>query len=164
MDITACGSLKLARRPNAQRQSDNQGTKIMNQQILIEAVCILTGGLSLVASLIAISRLRSIHRVTVAFEEAANKELEVLSNEVERLTRQAGEYGRRIGSLENRAQSRTLETDELSVAVNIKPTITERRHRVLSLARRGQDPQTIAQTLGMPHGEVELMINLGRAA
>jgi hypothetical protein len=135
----------------------------MNQQILVEAVSILAGALSLVVSLVAISRLRSVNRLTVAFQEAANKELEVLSNDVEKLSRQSGEYSRRIGSLENRTQSHALETDE-TISVITKPTITERRHRVLSLARRGQNAQAIAQTLGMPHGEVELMINLGRAA
>ena len=135
----------------------------MNQQMLVEAVCILTGALSLMVSLVALSRLRRINRATASFQEAANKELDVLSNDVDKLSRQSGEFSRRISSLESRKQSSALETDE-SVTVNTKPTITERRHRVLSLARRGQNAQTIAQTLGMPHGEVELMINLVRAA
>lgn len=39
---------------------------------------------------------------------------------------------------------------------------TERRHRVLTLARNGMRGAAIAETLGMPHGEVELIINLGR--
>ena len=33
-------------------------------------------------------------------------------------------------------------------------------HERACLARRGKDPRAIAQTLGMPHGEVELMLNL----
>jgi hypothetical protein len=36
----------------------------------------------------------------------------------------------------------------------------ERRRRVLALARRGQDADTISNMLGMPNGEVELIMNL----
>ena len=136
----------------------------MNTPNIIEAGCVLACVLSLITTLAALVRIRRMHNTTVAFEQAANKELDVLSNDVDRLSRQVGEYGRRITSLESRSLSQTPQTDEAPALLNSKPTITERRHRVLSLARRGQDAQAIAQTLGMPHGEVELMINLGRAA
>lgn len=36
----------------------------------------------------------------------------------------------------------------------------ERKHRVLALSRRGLDIQTIADTLCLPHGEVELILAL----
>ena len=45
-----------------------------------------------------------------------------------------------------------------------KLNATERRHRVLSLARHGQDSGMIATVLGMPRGEVELILDLFRAA
>ena len=41
-----------------------------------------------------------------------------------------------------------------------RQSVTERRHRVLTLSRRGLDVRTIAQTLGMPHGEVTLIIRM----
>lgn len=41
-----------------------------------------------------------------------------------------------------------------------RQSVTERRHRVLTLSRRGQDINAIAQTLGMPHGEVALIIRM----
>ncbi len=41
-----------------------------------------------------------------------------------------------------------------------RQSVTERRHRVLTLARRGLDVKDIAQTLGMPHGEVALIIRM----
>lgn len=41
-----------------------------------------------------------------------------------------------------------------------RQSVTERRHRVLTLARRGLDIKSIAQTLGMPHGEVALIIRM----
>ena len=136
----------------------------MNTPTIIEAACVLACAVSLITTLVALSRVRSMHNTTVAFEQAANKELDVLSNDVDKLSRQSTEYCRRMSSLESRSQTQSTVTDDAPVVSNAKPTITERRHRVLSLARRGQDTQTIAQTLGMPHGEVELMINLGRAA
>lgn len=34
-----------------------------------------------------------------------------------------------------------------------RQSVTERRHRVLTLARRGMDVKDIAQTLGVPYGE-----------
>lgn len=45
-------------------------------------------------------------------------------------------------------------------AVNSRQSVTERRHRVLTLARRGMDVKAIAQTLGIPHGEVALIIRM----
>jgi DNA-binding NarL/FixJ family response regulator len=44
--------------------------------------------------------------------------------------------------------------------VSTRQSVTERRHRVLTLARRGMDVKAIAQTLGMPHGEVGLIIRM----
>lgn len=45
-----------------------------------------------------------------------------------------------------------------------KSGIVERRSRILSLASRGQSPETIAAALGMMPGEVQLIINLNRPA
>jgi DNA-binding NarL/FixJ family response regulator len=45
-----------------------------------------------------------------------------------------------------------------------RTSMTERRHRVLSLARRGLDSISIAGTLGVPYGEVELIMSLSVSA
>lgn len=47
-----------------------------------------------------------------------------------------------------------------AAATGSRQSVTERRHRVLTLARRGMDIKAIAQTLGMPHGEVALIIRM----
>lgn len=47
-----------------------------------------------------------------------------------------------------------------SQAAGARQSVTERRHRVLTLSRRGMDIKAIAQTLGMPHGEVALIIRM----
>lgn len=47
-----------------------------------------------------------------------------------------------------------------AAAAGSRQSVTERRHRVLTLARRGMDIKAIAQTLGMPHGEVALIIRM----
>jgi hypothetical protein len=39
--------------------------------------------------------------------------------------------------------------------------IVDTRHRVLSLARRGKDPASIARQLGLSQSEVELIVRLG---
>lgn len=58
---------------------------------------------------------------------------------------------------------RTLEPVVTATAAALpgsRQSVTERRHRVLTLSRRGQDINAIAQTLGMPHGEVALIIRM----
>jgi DNA-binding NarL/FixJ family response regulator len=45
-------------------------------------------------------------------------------------------------------------------AADTRQSVTERRHRVLTLARRGMDIKAIAHTLGIPHGEVGLIIRM----
>ena len=79
------------------------------------------------------------------------------------------EQARRIAWLESRVRGPVTAPAEEPVAepsadVPAKPSITERRHRVLRLAQRGQDAKQIAATLGMNYGEVELMIGLHTAA
>lgn len=48
----------------------------------------------------------------------------------------------------------------IGAASTARQSVTERRHRVLTLARRGMDVKAIAQTLGIPHGEVALIIRM----
>jgi hypothetical protein len=96
-----------------------------------------------------------------------DEEVGSLSHDLDIASKHAGDNARRIAWLETRVRSTRRDAEpvvKVTTAPAAKPTITERRHRVLTLARRGQDVTTIARTLGMNDGEVELMINLGRAA
>lgn len=94
---------------------------------------------------------------------AKNKEtLEATSQHI-------AELSRRVVWLETRIRhpkqvSEEVLDEKMPGENSTKPTITERRRRVITLASRGQDTETIAATLGMLPGEVELIINLSRAA
>lgn len=141
----------------------------MNPQVILTAE--ITGAafglISLITSLVLFRKTRRLSQAWANFELRLDEEINELSTDLDTASRKSGEHGCRIAWLETRVRSAVVEpkpATETVTSINTKPTITERRHRVLSLARRGQDPQTIARTLGMPHGEVELMINLGRAA
>jgi hypothetical protein len=123
--------------------------------------------MSLFASMVALRKAKRLARAGYALEGDFETSLSDFSRDLDTLSRKSGEQGRRIAWLETSARSGRNEQPavaEMVTGATPKPNITERRHRVRSLARRGQDAQTIAQTLGMPHGEVELMINLLKAA
>ncbi len=94
------------------------------------------------------------------------KSADLIEDSKNRSTDQA----RRIAWLEARIRKpEKIKKDILSQEVLITPkpsetNITERRHRVLTLAARGQDAETIASTLGMLTGEVELIMRIGRGS
>jgi hypothetical protein len=122
---------------------------------------------SFLTSIVAIRNSRRLARAGFALQGEFENSLTEFSRDLDTLSHKGGEQARRIAWLETRARPGRNEQPaaaEMVTGTNPKPNITERRHRVLSLARRGQDAQTIAHTLGMPHGEVELMINLLKAA
>jgi DNA-binding NarL/FixJ family response regulator len=89
-----------------------------------------------------------------------------LEQSVERLLQQNSDYGPRLDWIETRVRQTELNkgtrpADKAEPAADPKrQSITERRHRVLALAKRGLEAQQIAATLGVPHGEVELIISL----
>lgn len=109
-----------------------------------------------------------------AFEQIEELESALADSreKLEESTLQAADQARRIAWLETRLrQPRTARREILEETVLTadhnppsRPNITERRHRVLSLAGSGQNAETIAATLGMLPGEVELIINLNRAS
>ena len=119
---------------------------------------------SLLINLIVIASSRRQRRNWLEVSKRSDEEIAALSRDLDVASQKAGEHARRIAWLESRIRNSQPTKTVSEVPAQQKITITERRHRVMSLARRGQDVQTIAQTLGMNHGEVELMINLGRAA
>lgn len=139
----------------------------MHPQILIITAGAATITLmSFFISIIALGKVRRLARAGYALENDFENSQAEFSRDIDTLSRKAGEQGRRIAWLETRARTGREQpvAVEMVSGVNSKPNMTERRHRVRSLARRGQDAMTIAQTLGMPYGEVELMINLLKAA
>jgi DNA-binding NarL/FixJ family response regulator len=142
----------------------------MNNQMIFTAE-LATSAVSLISfltSVILFKRTKILARTLSYQESRVDQEMAAISGDLDTVSQKAGEYARRVAWLETRVRHTQVEpkpaAEPVAATTNAKPTITERRHRVLTLARRGQDPQTIARTLGMPHGEVELMINLGRAA
>ena len=97
-------------------------------------------------------------------EHALAKNKEIIDTNGQRATEQA----RRIAWLEARVrqpkQIAEETVDDTACTEPQKVNITERRHRVMALASRGQDAATIASTLGIMPGEVELIVNLSKAA
>lgn len=95
------------------------------------------------------------------------QDLHELSRDLDTATERATHQARRIAWLESRVhpgkQLEALHAPETSFDKG-RPPMTERRHRVLTLARRGQAAETIAATLNMAQGEVELIIGLSKAA
>ena len=119
---------------------------------------------SLVVNLIFIASSRRQRQSWLEMSKRSDEEIASLSRDLDVASQKAGEHARRIAWLESRIRNTQPVKPLVEAPAPQKITITERRHRVMSLAHRGQDVQTIASTLGMNHGEVELMINLGRAA
>lgn len=141
-------------------------------QILLGAVSI--GAVSLVVTLVCFFK----QRKNRSLIELTNKQIEELENSLaenktiaEAASQRAADQSRRIAWLETRirqpklAKKDVLDEETLIEKSNAatKANITERRHRVLALAKSGQNAETIAATLGMLPGEVELIINLNRA-
>jgi DNA-binding NarL/FixJ family response regulator len=90
-----------------------------------------------------------------------------LEQQVERLLHQNSDYGPRLDWIETRVRTAEIKRGARGPAAAAEPgqlSITERRHRVLTLAQRGLEAEQIAATLGVPHGEVELIISLNAAA
>ncbi|HUK92354.1 MAG TPA: hypothetical protein VLZ81_18275 [Blastocatellia bacterium] len=96
-------------------------------------------------------------------------EVAILKESLAASSARADEQARHIAWLESRLrpgarQAITDEPREIAVATNEPPSITERRHRILSLAKRGLDVDAISAALGEMHGEIELIINMGAPA
>jgi DNA-binding NarL/FixJ family response regulator len=126
-------------------------------------------------------RARRVLRDLVAVAAEQESAAAELSRELAAATTRADDLARRVAWLESRARTirRTHETETTqephagaaraassagaprAETAPAAPNMTERRHRVLTLARKGMRGPAIADTLGMPRGEVELIINLG---
>lgn len=113
------------------------------------------------------------HLLALATEHEG--QLKTVRNNLSVVSQRAAEQARRLALLEARRQAGAMIPEPALAATlpnpastfvppSTKLSMTERRHRVLALARRGLDVGTIATSLAMPHGEVELIIELNKAA
>jgi hypothetical protein len=126
--------------------------------ISLNALCFAT-------TLILLARYRKLARQHVRTTADLNEEMSAISADLDTVSQSAGEVTRRLAKLEARTRKQPeIEVVQPEVAPSAKLNITERRHRVLSLWRRGLNTQSISSRLGLPVGEVELMIDLEKAA
>lgn len=100
-------------------------------------------------------------------DDEVSKNRETVGSALNRLN----ENSRRVAWVEAKVRKPQVNSEEViddtilsAPVVAPKSSIVERRHRILSLAARGQSSDAIAATLGMMPGEVELIINLNRPA
>lgn len=109
---------------------------------------------------------RAAARRSLTHAHELEDKLFAVHQDFDQLSQRLIEQADRLAWLESRAHSSRIEDETdlvASLAAPSKPSITERRHRVLSLAHHGLDAETIAATIGAPHGEVELIIELNNA-
>lgn len=147
----------------------------MNLELIAALSGIVFGIAGLVFAVVCFGKYRKNRELTeftfAQVEELANS-LAENKEKLEAVCQRAADQSRRVAWLETRvrqpkaAKKDVLEETSLtenSSSNTAKFNITERRHRVLSLAKSGQNAETIAKTLGIFPGEVELIINLNRA-
>jgi septal ring factor EnvC (AmiA/AmiB activator) len=141
----------------------------MNTETIISLSSVFIAVLSLVFAIICFKKqqkqgklIEFAARQIEDLEETLAKNKETLETNAQRVAEQS----RRIAWLETRVRQTKPSSDEVLDDTTpdeaLKLNMTERRHRVITLASRGQDAKTIAATLGMLPGEVELIINLNR--
>ena len=141
----------------------------MNFELAIASIAVLIGVLAAGYARYAFNKSRD-YRELLEFlakriedlEESVMAVRQANDTDAQRISEQT----RRIAWLETRVrQPKPIEEDVLNEAqleASSRSIITERRHRVLKLAERGQSIEEIADTLAMMHGEVQLIINLSR--
>ena len=80
----------------------------------------------------------------------------------------AADQARRVAWLESKMRKPKNPSpevlDDSIITETPKLSMTERRHRVINLANRGKNAESIAASLGLFRGEVELILSLDRAA
>ncbi len=144
----------------------------MTLELSISIAAMLCGAFGIFAALTS----RASYKNCRELLEFAAKQIEDLETMVagseasrEETERKLKDQARRVAWLETRVrQPKTTVKKQEEILPEALPTgslkanITERRHRILTLASRGQTIETIASTLGMMPGEVQLVMNLNR--
>lgn len=145
----------------------------MNLEIIIPAVAAFFG----IASLIAAGYSLKHYRNLLFFTEINSDQIDEIEKKlyrqnqiIEQMQDLVAEQACLIARLEAQAapgrtpSGANRRPDRNRPAKPTGPNIRERRRQVLTLAGRGQDAETIAATLGMLPGEVELIVNLNHGA
>ena len=141
----------------------------MNHSILQSILPLACSSLALIcaaACLALLFKTRAANRLMAESLSRAEADLDELSQDLDTLSKKTGELARKVVALESNASALSSGTpiEEGVPVTSQKLTITERRHRVRVLARRGKNAEAIATTLGMPHGEVQLIMGLAGTA
>lgn len=127
------------------------------------AVALACGCLCLVLA----ARARAEKQNHLAVAKEMDGRLTTVRQDLEIFSRRAAEEWHRLAQLEARESQRVVQPEfaeaVFAAPTPAKPSLTERRHRVLRLAQRGLDARTIAETLGVPQGEVALIVGLSKA-
>jgi hypothetical protein len=140
----------------------------MNHSTLLSIIPLACSGLALIFAGVSLAlwfKARTANRLMAAALNQAETDLAELSQDLDTLSNKCGDLARKIGAIESSASALNFGTapEESVSATTQKLTITERRHRVRVLARRGKNAEVIAATLGMPRGEVQLIMGLAGA-
>lgn len=142
----------------------------MNPQTTIAIAIAAVAVIACAVCLALVFRLRSEARNMLAVLVQMEAQTADLSRDLDVATQRSTDLARRVAWLESR-QRPAAETVVEQIAhvgeglqAQNRLNMTERRHRILTLARRGLDAQAVSSTLGLPYGEVELIIGLSRAA
>ena len=110
-------------------------------------------------------RLRQSASQQQSAEQALTQRLTAAELRLQRALEQSAEQARRLAWLELQLHQSSLGSALRNAGTantnggNVT-SMTERRHRVLALARRGMEADMIAETLGVPKGEIELILAL----
>ena len=138
----------------------------MNFQPLIPFVA-LAGMLATVICgvlcLILVRRVREAKNNQLVLASEIDSRLKEVAQQLDTVTHRTAEQWQRLAQLES--VTRTTATQTVVAAVTaeraeVQPSVTERRRRVIKLAQRGMDVPSIARSLGVPYGEVSLIIGL----
>ena len=143
-----------------------------NLELIISSAAFLIGAIGLILSWVCYKKYKA-QQDLIEFlgqqgddlDEMVSKNRAMLAKE----SQQTLDQSRRIAWLESRLRQpkpvvkEDVAAEEVPPPQVLKSNITERRHRVLALYAKGNSPETIASTLGMMPGEVELMVKLNQA-
>lgn len=112
-------------------------------------------------------RARTENRQHLALAIEMDGRLTAIKQDVEQVARRTAEQRDRLAQIEAREWRRAAQEEPVEAAcvsaLPARQSLSERRRRVLRLAQRGLDTRTIAETLGVPQGEVALIVGLNRA-
>ena len=144
---------------------------VENLGLVISSAAFLIGTSGLILASVCYRKYKS-QRDLLEFLGQQNDDLDEMVSKnralLEKGNQQTIDQARRIAWLESRVrQPKSIIKEDVTVEEILSPQlpkspITERRHRVLALYAKGQTPETIAATLGMMPGEVELMVKLNQ--